>query len=84
MLEKPPGYKKVECPVQRRASNADGFVKSFPLQFSGTLYCISYLNHYDIDETTVKEIKTDEISLLEFGMKWLKWLLFKEGDFKMS
>jgi hypothetical protein len=29
-------------------------------------------------------IKNDEIALLKFGLKWLKWLLFKEGDFKMQ
>ena len=26
----------------------------------------------------------DEIDLLKFGLKWLKWLLFKEGDFEMK
>ena len=26
----------------------------------------------------------DEIELLKFGLKWLKWLLFKEGDFKLK
>jgi hypothetical protein len=44
----------------------------------------SFLNRYDIDKTTVEKIKTDEISLLEFGMKWLKQILFKGGDFNMS
>lgn len=44
----------------------------------------SFLKRYDIDKTTVEEIKTDEVSLLEFGMKWLKQIFFKEGDFKMS
>ena len=44
----------------------------------------SFLNRYNIDKTTVEEIKTDELCLLEFGIKWLKQILFKEGDFKMS
>jgi len=28
--------------------------------------------------------KKDEIALLKFGMKWLKWLIFKEGAFKVN
>ena len=44
----------------------------------------SFLNRYSIDSTTLERIKTDEIALLKFGLKWLKWLLFKEGEFEMK
>jgi uncharacterized protein len=44
----------------------------------------SFLRRYEVDESTLKQIKADEIALLEFGLKWLKWLLFKEGDFKIK
>ena len=43
----------------------------------------SFLSRYDIDHGTAEKIKSDEIALLQFGMKWLKWLLFKQGDFKV-
>jgi Fe-S-cluster containining protein len=44
----------------------------------------SFLKRYEVDEATLLQIRNDEISLLEFGLKWLKWLLFKEGDFKIK
>jgi Fe-S-cluster containining protein len=43
----------------------------------------SFLKRYAIDESVLERIKDDEIALLKFGLKWLKWLLFKEGDFKL-
>jgi hypothetical protein len=44
----------------------------------------SFLERYEIDEATVEKIRSDEIALLRFGMNWLKWLLFKQGDFKLK
>lgn len=44
----------------------------------------SFLKRYEIDEATRENVKSDEIALLQFGLRWLKWLLFKEGDFKMK
>jgi hypothetical protein len=44
----------------------------------------SFLQRYEIDAALLEEMKNDEIALLEFGLRWLKWLLFKEGDFKMK
>jgi len=44
----------------------------------------SFLDRYDIDVDAIEKIKEDEIALLEFGLKWLKWILFKDGDFKMK
>jgi Fe-S-cluster containining protein len=44
----------------------------------------SFLNRYSVDGATLEKIKADEIDLLQFGLKWLKWLLFKEGDFEMK
>jgi hypothetical protein len=42
------------------------------------------LNRYEVDANTLEVIKNDEIALLKFGLKWLKWLLFKEGEFKLK
>ena len=44
----------------------------------------SFLKLYEVDSKTRKEIRKDEIALLQFGIKWLKWLLFKEGEFKVN
>ena len=50
--------------------------------FRSFVFDSSFLRRYAIDDATVEKIKTDEIALLQFGLKWLKWLLFKEGNFK--
>jgi hypothetical protein len=42
------------------------------------------LNRYNIDPATVEKIKDDEVALLEFGLKWLKDVLYKKGDFKLK
>ena len=44
----------------------------------------SFLSRYSVDVATLEKIKADEIDLLKFGLKWLKWLLFKEGEFEMK
>ncbi|WDN88193.1 uncharacterized protein BuS5_01161 [Desulfosarcina sp. BuS5] len=50
-------------------------------KFKEFVFTSSFLDRYNIDEKTVAKIKEDEIALFNFGIKWLKWLLFKEGDF---
>jgi Fe-S-cluster containining protein len=44
----------------------------------------SFLDRYDIDAETLGKIKEDEIALLEFGLKWLRDVLFKEGNFRLK
>lgn len=59
------------------------FLASYNIdKFREFVFESSFLARYDIDQATVEKIKADEIALLQFGMKWLKWLLFKQGDFK--
>ena len=53
-------------------------------KFQKFVFESSFLQRYEVDEATLETIKDDEIALLKFGLKWLKWLLFKEGDFKMK
>jgi Fe-S-cluster containining protein len=53
-------------------------------KFRAFVFESSFLRHYEIDEATLARIRSDEIALLQFGLKWLKWLLFKEGDFKIK
>ena len=61
------------------------FLVSYNLdKFREFVFESSFLNRYQVDKNVLKRIKEDEIELLKFGLKWLKWLLFKEGDFKLK
>jgi hypothetical protein len=61
------------------------FMVSYNLdKFREFVFKSSFLDRYEVDQTTLKQIKDDEIALLKFGLIWLKWLLFKEGDFKLK
>jgi hypothetical protein len=53
-------------------------------KFKKFVFESSFLSLYDVDSDTLNAIQKDDIALLKFGMKWLKWLLFKEGDFKLN
>ena len=44
----------------------------------------TFLERYDIKKKLIEKIKKDELALLEFGIRWLKWLFFKAGDFKIK
>jgi uncharacterized protein len=60
------------------------FTASYDMDgFRRFIFESSFLTLYDIDKKTLKEIQSDEIALLRFGFKWLKWLMFKEGDFQL-
>ena len=60
------------------------FLASYNIdKFRDFVFNSSFLERYAIDPETVTAIKADEIALLKFGMRWLKFLLFKEGDFKL-
>ena len=61
------------------------FLISYNLdKFREFVFESSFLQRYEVDDAVLEQMKHDEIALLEFGLKWLKWLLFKEGDFKMK
>jgi Fe-S-cluster containining protein len=61
------------------------FMASYNIdKFRNFIFDSSFLNRYDIDPATAETIKTDEVALLQFAMEWLKFILFKEGDFKMK
>jgi hypothetical protein len=60
------------------------FLASYNIdKFREFVFESSFLERYAIEESVLGRIKDDEIALLKFGLKWLKWLLFKEGDFKL-
>jgi Fe-S-cluster containining protein len=65
------------------------FLASYNIdKFKDFVFKSTFLKRYDIDSATVEEIKKDEIALLKFGMRWVKFLLFKnkdgDGDFKLN
>ncbi len=61
------------------------FMASYNIdKFKDFVFGSSFFDRYEVDEQTRKKIKDDEIALLEFGLKWLKWLLFKVGDFQQK
>ena len=43
-----------------------------------------FIELHNIDKQTEDKIKTNEVELLKFGLKWLKWLMFKQGDFTIN
>ena len=53
-------------------------------KFKQFVFQTSFLSRYEIEHETVQKIREDELALLAFGMKWLKWLFYKEGDFKLK
>ena len=53
-------------------------------KFKQFVFESSFLNRYNIDPATVEKIREDEVALLEFGLKWLKDVLYKKGNFKLK
>ncbi|MCP4692814.1 MAG: YkgJ family cysteine cluster protein [Desulfobacterales bacterium] len=61
------------------------FMASYNIdKFREFVFESSFLSVHEVDPETVKKIKEDEIALLEFGLKWLMWVFFKKGDFKIN
>ncbi len=61
------------------------FTTSYDIdQFKKFVFESTFLSLYEIDEKTVEDIKNDEIALLQFGFKWMKWIMYKIGDFKIN
>jgi hypothetical protein len=61
------------------------FMVSYNLdKFREFVFGSTFLQRYEVNSAILEEIQNDEIALLKFGLKWLKWLLFKEGDFTLK
>ncbi len=61
------------------------FLASYNIdKFREFVFGSSFLDRYEIDEPTQDRIKEDDVALLQFGIDWLRWLLFKQGEFKMN
>ena len=42
----------------------------------------TFLERFEVDINTVDSIRSDQESLLKFGMQWLQYALFKEGTIR--
>lgn len=61
------------------------FMTSYNIdKFRQFVFESSFLRRYDVDEETVNKIREDELALLDFGMKWLKGIFFKQDPVKMK
>lgn len=61
------------------------FTASYDIdRFRRFVFESSFLRLYKVDDQTVEKIRSDETALLDFSFRWLKWLLFKEGDFTLN
>jgi hypothetical protein len=49
--------------------------------FRDFVFNSSFLTAYDIPVDVVEKIKNDEIELLKFSLRWLRFAMFGEGDF---
>ena len=59
------------------------FLASYNIdKFRQVVFQSSFLARYHLDYETVQKMREDELSLLAFGLKWLQWFFFKEGDLK--
>lgn len=52
--------------------------------FRDFVYNSSFLEAYDIDPDVRKKIEESELELLKFSLKWLRFTMFGEGDFKVK
>jgi len=44
----------------------------------------NFLNAYEIEPDVVTKIKEDELELLKFSLRWLRFVMYGEGDFKVK
>lgn len=49
-------------------------------KFKRFVFESEFLERFQVDEKTIEQIKTDEIALLRFGLKWLKDVLFRDKN----
>ncbi len=53
-------------------------------KFKAFVFESSFLTRYEISEEKIKEIKADDVKLLQFGFEWLKATFFQTGKDKFS
>ena len=51
--------------------------------FRDFVFNSNFLSAYELPPEEVKKIRDDELELLKFSLKWLRFTMFGEGDFKV-
>jgi len=52
--------------------------------FRDFVFNSNFLDSYDLDPDLIEKIKEDELELLKFSLKWLRFTMFGEGDIKVK
>jgi hypothetical protein len=52
--------------------------------FRDMVFTPKFIEAYQIDPETLKKLAEDELELLKFSLKWLRFVTFGEGDFKVD
>ena len=52
--------------------------------FRDMAFTPKFIAAYQIDAETLKKLEEDELELLKFSLKWLRFVTFNEGDFKVD
>jgi Fe-S-cluster containining protein len=52
--------------------------------FRDFVFNSNFLDSYEIDPAVIEKIKNNELELLKFSLKWLRFTMFGEGDFKIK
>jgi hypothetical protein len=61
------------------------YMASYDLdRFRTYIFESNFLNIFDIDEETIEKIKNDEIELIQFGVKYIKYLMMLEETLKLK
>jgi len=51
--------------------------------FRDFVFNSNFLNSYEISSDEIERIKGDDLELLKFSLKWLRFTMFGEGDFRV-
>jgi len=51
--------------------------------FRDFVFNSKFLESYEIGPEVIEKIREDELELLKFSLKWLRFTMFGEGDFKV-
>ncbi|MBF0451964.1 MAG: YkgJ family cysteine cluster protein [Candidatus Magnetomorum sp.] len=61
------------------------FIASYNIDaFHRFVFESDFIQLYTVDENKAQEMRDDEIKLFTFGQEWLKWVLYKKGEFSLN
>jgi len=52
--------------------------------FRDFVFNSNFLSSYEVEPDIIKKIQEDELELLKFSLKWLRFVMFGEGDFTVK